>query len=218
MICIKCGKNKPATIEYFSARKNGALRIDRPCRECIEIEHRDYDRIYSREHAVERAVRTRQWAKDHRLANKVRAMNERALAKGLPATLTEQQVAQCLTYFNRECAVCGRSEMHGVRIHLDHWIPITDPNCPGSVVSNIIPLCGSRRGSTFCCNNTKHNRDPIEWLFDEYGEESASQKLARINAYFNALDYGYIPLAIPAHKQIAPAYQHSFFDFLEDLP
>lgn len=97
-----------------------------------------------------------------RTRGRIKALNRRARMKDLPNTLTPDQWDQVLNYFDQRCAVCGRlpSEHEGLTIAADHWIPVSDPNCPGTVIWNIVPLCHGNTG----CNNSKSNQDPREWL------------------------------------------------------
>lgn len=52
------------------------------------------------------------------------------------------------------CAYCGR---RAKRLTRDHFIPLIDPKCPGTVPWNIVPACVS-------CNSSKGKRDPHEWF------------------------------------------------------
>jgi hypothetical protein len=65
----------------------------------------------------------------------------------------------------------------------DHWIPLASPDCPGSIPTNIVPLCHGEGG----CNNSKGKHNPVEWLDRRFGKRKAKQVLARILAYFDTL-------------------------------
>ena len=72
----------------------------------------------------------------------------------------------------------------------DHWIAISDkrPDNPGTVALNIVPLCHTKPGAPSgqsCCNNNKHNSDPVKWLTREFGVKKASELLHKIEAYFD---------------------------------
>lgn len=112
-------------------------------------------------------------------------LRRRARNLNLPDTLTAAQWERAIEYFNGCCAVCGRQLRDLFSTHTvaaDHWIPLTDPrpDNPGTVASNIIPLCHGEDG----CNNSKGNKDPLEWLTERYGKRKAKTILARIEAYF----------------------------------
>lgn len=106
----------------------------------------------------------------------------RARKSKLPATLTHEQWQRALDYFDHSCAVCGRP-MNGL-FHCaaaDHWIALSDPLCPGSVATNVVPLCHGVNG----CNNYKHKKPPREWLTEQFGKRKAQVILQRIDEYFS---------------------------------
>jgi hypothetical protein len=109
---------------------------------------------------------------------------ERRIARkrNLPTTFTATDWQSALDYFGGCCAVCGRPKGLWHTLAQDHWIPLSKggPYTP----DNIVPLCQSQNGDTDACNNTKSNRDPIEWLNWKYGKREAAKILKRIEAYF----------------------------------
>lgn len=114
---------------------------------------------------------------------KVRWHNRRARKKALPDGLTPDEWVFALEYFEYRCAVCGRPAGFWHTLAQDHWIPIMserDDN-PGTVATNIIPLCHGNDG----CNNSKHNHEPTEWLVSVYGKRKANRIIRRIEEYFS---------------------------------
>lgn len=108
--------------------------------------------------------------------------NRRARSLSLVATFTTQQWHYALDYFRGCCAVCGRQlkDLFGTHtVAQDHWIPLSSPNCPGTTVTNIVPLCHGEDG----CNNSKKDRDPLEWLVWKYGKSKGMQIFKRVEAY-----------------------------------
>lgn len=110
-----------------------------------------------------------------------------ARKRDLPDTFTVAEWRRALEYFNGCCAVCGRQlddlfDTHTVAA--DHWIPLSSPDCPGTVAANIIPLCHGVNG----CNNKKRANDPIEWIKSAFGERKGRRILARIQTYFDNLE------------------------------
>lgn len=87
---------------------------------------------------------------------------------------------RCLTYWNYQCAICGRPRGLWHTLAQDHWIPLTHPECPGTVPHNILPLCHGEGG----CNNSKGKKLPLVWLQEKLGKRRAAKKLAEIQAYF----------------------------------
>lgn len=132
--------------------------------------------------------KARRWAREYVKGNPDKArvvkLRYRARKKGLPDTFTRQQWENCLTYFMGCCAVCERP-MNGFfhKPHADHWIPISNPDCPGTVAQNIVPLCGGQDG----CNQSKGGKLPDGWLVEKFGKRKAKQIMKRIQAYFDDL-------------------------------
>jgi ribosomal protein L37AE/L43A len=98
----------------------------------------------------------------------------------LPHTFTEQDWQRALEYWEYTCAVCGRPRGLWHTLAADHWIPLTDPDCPGTVPTNIVPLCHGESG----CNNSKRAKSPQAWLEAKLGPKQAFQKMLEIDAYF----------------------------------
>jgi 5-methylcytosine-specific restriction endonuclease McrA len=111
-----------------------------------------------------------EWVKSEK--GRLARLRRRARVQALPDTLTPEQWAECLDYWNYSCAVCGKAD----KIHADHYIPLADPKCPGTVANNIIPLCKS-------CNSSKCDRLPDEWILRKVGIQGQIL-LERIEEYF----------------------------------
>lgn len=109
----------------------------------------------------------------------------RTRKRALPATFTKEQWKRSLDYFNHKCAVCGR-DLTGLfhTAAADHWIPLTSPDCPGTIPTNIVPLCQDRKGGEGGCNNSKGNKDPSVWLISKFGKRKAAEVMKRIETYF----------------------------------
>lgn len=59
--------------------------------------------------------------------------------------------------WDNSCAYCGTKTE---KLTQDHFIPISDPACPGTVPHNMVPACNS-------CNGRKSNKLPDEWVSDK---------------------------------------------------
>jgi hypothetical protein len=129
-----------------------------------------------------------QWAKDNpekvKAMTKKRDIRRRARERGLPDDFTLADWESCVEYWDRKCAICGRSPDDVLALAADHWIPLKHPNCPGTVITNMVPLCDGKTG----CNTTKHARNVVEWLLEKFGEEFANQKLAEVEAFFRYME------------------------------
>jgi bacterioferritin-associated ferredoxin len=121
-----------------------------------------------------------------RIKNKLAMQRRKARCLCLPDTLTEKNWDHALEYFHGCCAVCGRqlNDLFGEHTAaMDHWIPLSSPDCPGTVTTNIIPLCHGIDG----CNQSKGAREPLAWLKWKFGKRKAKQILKRIQAYFDSI-------------------------------
>lgn len=100
---------------------------------------------------------------------------------GLPHDFSEQDWHYALDYWGNACAICGRDDLSIAR---DHWYPLNNKAiCPGTIPTNIIPLCHGRGG----CNNLKSDKNPLQWLRGYLGREKAQSKLTEINAFFETV-------------------------------
>lgn len=108
-----------------------------------------------------------------RETSRIKEARRRARKRELPDTFTLQEWKICLEYWDQKCCICAGNQ----QIHADHWIALSDANCPGTTVSNMIALCRQ-------CNLAKNARNPVVWLVEKLGEEKAAAKLAEIEAYF----------------------------------
>lgn len=129
------------------------------------------------------------WAKRNPSAVKEKSDKRRARKRALPFSFYKKDWQQCLEYWDYQCCVCGRSIGLWHFIVREHWIALTDKRVdnPGTVPSNIVPMCHSRKGaspSDAGCNNTKYNSDPIAWLEHRLGKRKASAKIKEIQSYF----------------------------------
>jgi len=111
---------------------------------------------------------------------------------GLPTTFDRRHELFMLDYWQDRCAVCGATADFWHWIAWDHWIAVKDPDCPGTIPGNILPLCHGRKGAatlggTPACNNSKFNQKPEVWLTAKLGPRKAKAKLREIERYFAAV-------------------------------
>lgn len=128
-------------------------------------------------------VSRRRWNANNNAARRLQTVNRRAKRKALPDTFTVDQWQFALAYFNYCCAVCGRqlnSMLEDVTFSADHWIPLANAKCPGTVATNMVPLCHGAGG----CNTSKNAQDPEAWLLRRFGKRRAKAISMRIQEYF----------------------------------
>jgi hypothetical protein len=199
--CRVCRKWKPADLDHFSVRNINSTGLNSMCKECqAESNSRSYQRVKSdpdllAEYRAKSGERTKRWyrrnpdktkaiARSYRKRHPAKMRNyasrRRATKAQLPSDFTPKDWQNALNYFGGCCAACGRPPGLMHTIAMDHFIPMTDPNCPGHVVSNIIPLCHGLGG----CNNSKSNKDPETWILSHFGKRKGRKILKRIADYF----------------------------------
>lgn len=204
--CTKCQEWLPETSEYFNRNKrvlggmaswckscskeyNVQRRINNP--EKVKAEKRaEYQRNKSRykvwgeryyqENRVKRIEYARRQPRNP-MGDLIRLHRRLARKRELPDNFTEVEWIACLEYFNYQCAVCGCKDRP---IQMDHWIPLNDPDCPGTVAKNIVPLCGQTDG----CNQSKNRKRPNVWLAKHYGEKETKRIMNEIERYFESVN------------------------------
>lgn len=116
--------------------------------------------------------------------DKVRATWNRRQARklALPNDFYEIDWQRCLDYWGGRCAYCGNTVglFRNMKIVMEHFIPLGNPDCPGTVPENILPACVH-------CNVSKNNRNHKQWLIAKFGEKQAKKILKRIHDYFDSL-------------------------------
>jgi hypothetical protein len=124
--------------------------------------------------------RMKAWRRAH--PEKIAAKNQRRRARkqGLPNTWTTAQCDFMLEYWHHSCAACGNAKGLLWTLAFDHWIPLASAQCPGTVATNMVPLCNGN----FSCNSTKSDLDAHEWLFKRFGAKKAVKIEKAIAIYF----------------------------------
>jgi hypothetical protein len=209
-VCSKCGILK--ALDDFRPlrgknRKAGARRSE--CKDCATLvekayhaahpdvrprNHRAYydanqdaicrrANVYYYANQEERMAAHRAWTKANPDKANAHTRKRKTAKRGLPSTFTHEEQAFCRQYFNYACAICGKEEGFQWLIGLDHWIPLKLQRCPGTVATNMIPLCHGIGG----CNNKKGCKDPALWLDKYVGPRKAAHIVRKINAYFAAV-------------------------------
>lgn len=141
---------------------------------------------YRRAHPERIREAHRRWIAKHPENNRLHAHRRRTAKLNLPNSFTPTDWLAVIDHFNGCCAVCGRPAGLWHTLALDHWIPITSPDCPGTVVWNIVPLCHGING----CNNSKHKKDAAQWLVEKFGKRKGRVILKRIETYLEARRWG----------------------------
>lgn len=186
-VCRTCGKEFPATREYFHPGSY-ADKLTADCKLCINYRRRTDPRIikqtkdrkakYNAAHRRENAEYSRRFRRQH--PEQSRAAQQKRLSRDLSVLsyFPEEHWEFCLDYWNGCCAYCGNPPGLWNRITRDHFIPVSHPDYPGTVIVNILPACRD-------CNTNKNNSDASEWLVRRFGYKRGNVILASILEYFS---------------------------------
>lgn len=192
--CSKCKKWYPATDEYFIIESRMSTGFTSQCRKCTNESSANYyyehpqkakqsRALYRENNPEKRKQMNKRWAENNPEKRRLNTIRYRTRKRNLKHSFTETDWIRALDYFNHCCAICGRqlNNLFGnFTVAKDHWIPMDSPNCPGTIPTNIVPLCHQENG----CNNKKKNYEPTEWLEREFGKQKAAQINRRIQTYF----------------------------------
>lgn len=101
---------------------------------------------------------------------------ERMLAK--PNTFNNHDRLFAIKYWSGKCSVCGELPAKCRNLVIDHWIAITDPECPGTIPGNMVPMCSP-------CNSSKGGKLALVWLEKKViDSDRRIQIVAAIESFF----------------------------------
>lgn len=159
--CTRCRRDHPATEEFFPPNPRMRGGLCSWCRGCVrrrarlkqQARRRDPNqrarllnekRRYARS-AKGRAAKRRRTFIDNNLRRQRRL--------GAPWLWSDELWAACVAAWCGRCAYCGRDDGP---LTQEHVVPLSDPECPGTVPWNIVPACDH-------CNRSKGPRSLREW-------------------------------------------------------
>ncbi len=138
-------------------------------------------RLYARDYAAKNPEKLAAYRRTHRDVLRVHCQRRQARKLDLPDTFTVEDLGIALGYFHGVCAYCGHPaglfDYHQV-LHADHYVPLNDPACPGTVPGNMVPACQS-------CNESKGHKNPRDWLVWKFGKREGGKIEQRILAFFD---------------------------------
>lgn len=186
--CRKCDTYYPSTHEFFNKDKGQPDGLKGTCKKCANAQSSDWrkrnpDKQKQAQHTWydnKGADYHRKYNDDNREQARHIVRKRRARRKQLPDTLTFEQWQASLDYFKGCCAICGRPQGLWHKIAADHWIPLSHPDCTGTVATNIIPLCHGNDG----CNNSKNDNNALWWLHKTYGVKQGNILYKKVMDYF----------------------------------
>lgn len=107
---------------------------------------------------------------------KLRVIKQRRVARmnNQPYELTAAEWDKALNYWKGCCAYCSQLLE---QVTLDHYIPVSAKNCPGTIVTNVLPAC-------VYCNTSKNDTAVNIWLVTRFGNDLAEKIDMEIQKYF----------------------------------
>lgn len=144
------------------------------------LKKNEYNRKYREQYHDQLLDHNRRWRRNNQEKTRVINRNRSARKRSLPDTLTADRWRSALDYFGGCCVYCGRPAGLFHTMAIEHFVPLSDPDCPGTTALNCLPACHGQLG----CNNQKHTKPAATWLEAKFGKRKAAEILARINAYF----------------------------------
>ncbi len=181
-LCKRLAIQRHQTRQHYRNHKEKVTAEKKAAR----ARNREVYRGYSRKHYQKNRERLLARRKQYRLNNPgsslIASQRRKARKKKHRHDFTTTDWAYALNYFFGRCAVCGRQkDLFSERIiAADHWIPLINPECPGTIPRNIVPLCHGIDG----CNNKKGPLDPERWLNRQFNERDAQKRIGEIEAFF----------------------------------
>ena len=174
-VCTKCGKELPATTEYFAAETRIKCGLRAICKECnrqYNLENKDRIKKYYEDNKDRKAEYKRRHREENRELYRSYKQRRRSVKRNLPSTLTTNQWQHAQSYFNHNCAYCGSK----AKLTQDHFWPLSEGG--GYTATNIVPACTS-------CNCSKGNKPFEEWYPTH--ESYSPEREAKIYEYFEQL-------------------------------
>jgi len=181
-ICSKCGKEYPATNEYFGWKYKAKRILRAECKRCMA----EYAK---QKHLINKDAITKQ-TKQYRLANKdaiterkkryrqehaeecnITTHRHKAKKRNLPRTLTVLQWEETKLHFDNRCCYCNRE----LPLTQDHFVPVTKGGW--YVKNNIVAACNS-------CNSSKCSQDALGWYTKQtFYSKSRQAKIIKYLGY-----------------------------------
>jgi hypothetical protein len=167
------------------AREWGKKNLEKKRAHCRDsyARHADRRKADNKKWYDNNRERLRAYRKEYYRKNKYKFIfaNHKRISRtnGLPFDFTDEDMKFALTWWDNRCSICGFVLGFFAKLNFDHWIPVTDPACPGTVPWNMLPMCKS-------CNNSKKHKDAETWLSTELRKGAAERKSADITKFFAA--------------------------------
>ena len=181
--CLKeyAGRNRGRIIErsrtYYKANRLLDNERCRQWRNKNRDRKRQMDKQYRNKNLERAKANSREYLKKNRDKVYASLFARRTRKLGLPTNFLASDMRYAKRYWKNSCAVCGGAFGLINKLHWDHWIPLANKACPGTIPTNMLPLCDD-------CNLTKSERVPHEWTENRFSKRKARKIIAEIEKFF----------------------------------
>src|SRR6266567_997813 len=173
-LCTKCGRELPATAEFFHLHKIHRDGLSSQCKECRRQNHKEqyshpdvreqilarvkahynpeYKRVYDKVYHSRSGVRERVQEQ-----KRIDAHKRRALKRAIAGIHTPEQIQGLLKRQKHKCYYCSarfRKRKRKYIYQIDHTFPLTrvaGGDIPANDISYLVLACPT-------CNNSKHDK------------------------------------------------------------
>lgn len=212
--CCYCHIIKPLTEDFFYFRSKSSGKYRPYCKNCHNVKYKPSEEYVKRQYAKHKNQRlnknaayreknritlrkkTKEYFAKHPEIYRAARQRRKARIRNLPYQWRAENEIFAMQYFNNSCAVCGEEDGFWHIIVMDHWIPISNDQSPGTVPWNMVQMCNilpnAPIGASYC-NNSKNDKMPHEWLKEKLGENQAKRKIEEIEKFLDIArntDYG----------------------------
>lgn len=166
--CTKCGRQLPATIDYFGRHKNHIDGLTSQCKQCKN----ENNRLYKKNNKDILNFKNAKYYKDNlkelRLKHRIYQSLSRAKDFSSEGSYTLQEWEECLNFFECRCAYTGKI-LSDEDINIEHIIALASGGT--NYIWNIVPCLDY-------VNFSKGNLDLEEWYRKQtYFSEERLQKI-----------------------------------------
>lgn len=161
--CPKCSKALPRTKEFFWER-SGTPYFYSWCKNCVRAHTREVQRKRrmsptDRATVLEEKYRYKNSEKgilNKRERSAIDNNKRRQRKKAIAYNWTLEMWEKCKQAWKNKCAYCGAT----AKLTQDHFIPLSHPQCTGTIQGNMVPAC-------LKCNCSKGSIHPQDWIVDK---------------------------------------------------
>lgn len=141
---------------YYQKNRERLIKYSKEYLEKNRARYLFLQRRYKEENPEKSKETVRKWNEKNKARKRMIQYRYANRLASLPKQWSESDWAKAVLKFDGKCAYCGHKPD---KLHTDHFIPISSPECPGTVPWNMVPCCQ-------LCNNRKRTKHPKDFIED----------------------------------------------------